>query len=72
MGFIIVTVVFVWLSVKKTTTSKVNNEASAVFTKTVHAKLLELYGTDQVVSGFKVRVLPAELKDSVDAFYNRQ
>ena len=71
MGFIVVAVIFVWISVKKTTTKKVNNQATDDFNKTVGAKLLELYGVNQTIGGLTVKVLPPDLKPSVDAFLNR-
>ena len=69
--FLVIAVAFVWVSVKRTTTSKVNNEATRKFSETVHAKLLELYGVEQTVGGITVKVLPPELQASVDAFVNR-
>lgn len=71
MLFILVAVTFVWVSVKKTTTAKVNNEATRVFTETVNAKLLELYGVEQTIGDLTFKVLPPSLKPSVDAFLNR-
>lgn len=71
MLFIVVAVTFVWVSVKKTTTAKVNNQANEVFTKTVYAKLLELYGVEETIGDLTFKVLPSNLKPSVDAFLNR-
>ena len=70
-GFLVIAVAFVWVSVKKNTTTKVNNEATDIFQKTVQAKLLELYGVEQTVGGITVKVLPPELQASVDDFVNR-
>lgn len=71
MLFIVVAVTFVWLSVKKTTTAKVNNEVTDLFLETVYPKLLELYGVVVTEEGLTFKTLPSDLKPTIDAFLTR-
>lgn len=71
MGFIVVAVVFTWVSVQKVTKANTNIAADRAFIETVLPKLLELHGETTNVNGLTVRILPAHIQASVNKFLSR-